>query len=105
MAVFNETMNEFIRKGAFERVRWMQNLEKTMLPSHIKRIQQNDKTVMQEVVIPRWVTWDLLFEWANKKNTSSGRRCILCANLDENGIDFKERFICENCFLKLKHLE
>ena len=95
---------EFTRRGDQEKVRWLKNLDKAFLPSVVERIQQNDKSVLKETVVPKWVTWDFLYEWAMSKKVSRGTRCILCNELSESGINFKEKFICEGCFLKLKNL-
>lgn len=97
---------EWMRKGALDRVKFLESMDKTILPSQMKRIQQNDKTVLIEMVLPKWVKWDLLREWAkNAKVKGKGRRCILCAETSASGIDFNEKFICEHCFLKLKHAD
>jgi len=104
MGMFEEKMLDLMRKGDEEKVKWMKSLNKTIMGSQIKRIQQNDKSVLRELVVPKWVTWDLLYDWAQGKQIAKGRRCILCAEAYESGIDFNEKFICENCFIKLKNL-
>ena len=82
----------------------IENIEKFVLPSQVKKIQQNDKTVLKELVLPAWVNWELLYDWASTKKTGSGKTCILC-NLDAgNGVFFLEKYICESCFLKLKNI-
>jgi len=97
---------EMVRRGQNDRVEYLKNMHKLLLPSHLKRIQQNDKTVLKEIVLPQWLDWDLLFCWANEHKTKeTGRECILCNNIAENGIDFNEKYICEECFLKLKNKE
>lgn len=106
MDKFEARMIELTRRGDIEKVRWMKNIDKIILPTQIKRIQQNDKTVLRELVLPKWVSWDFLYEWANsKKPKEEGRLCILCNSSNEVGIDFLDKYICENCFLKLKNLE
>ncbi|MFH1586638.1 MAG: hypothetical protein ABID38_02180 [Candidatus Diapherotrites archaeon] len=105
MGVFEETKMNFFRRGDMEKVKWMENLHRTILPNQLKRIQQNDQRVLQELVLPKWVKWDLMYDWANSRTVSGGRMCILCNDHNENGIDFKEKYICEQCFLKLKNLE
>jgi hypothetical protein len=94
---------EFMRKGDVEKARYLETLERKLTPSQIIAIQQNDKSVLRELVLPSWVSWDLLREWAREKQVGTGRRCILCSELSESGIDFNEKFICEQCFLKLKY--
>ena len=104
---FEAKLLELTRRGDIEKMKWMKNINRIILPNHLKRIQQNDKSVLQELVLPKWVSWDLLYEWADgKKHKAEGERaCILCTNYNKVGIDFEEKFICENCFLKLKNLE
>ena len=104
MGIFDERKNEFYRKGAIDRVKWMEGLKKTILPSQLKKIQQNDKTVLQEIVLPKWANWELIYDWAQTHNSQTGRRCIFCYEPHENGADYMEKFICENCFLKIKNM-
>jgi hypothetical protein len=102
---FKEKKLQLLRKGDLEKVKFLETLHLKILPQHIKRIQQNDKSVLKELVLPKWVTWDLLFEWANSvKPAETLRRCALCDNFEELGIEFKEKWICQGCFLKLKEL-
>ncbi len=103
--LFDEKVLELMRRGAKEKADYLKNLDNIILPSFVKRIQQNDKTVLKEIVVPGWVSWDLLFDWANSKKAKKGRRCILCNELEENGIDYNNKFVCERCFLKIKNME
>ena len=102
---FEEKKLEFLRKGDIEKVKFLESLNKKLIPSQIKRIQQNDKTVLNELVLPKWLSWDLLFDWANNVKLSNGlKRCIFCDKVDAVFIDFKEKFVCHDCFMKLKEL-
>ncbi len=103
MGKFETKKTELLRKGAMEKVKWLENIDKSIMPSAAKRIQQNDKTVLKDLVLPSWVSWDILQDWAASKG-GTGRTCILCNNKAENGIDFREKYICETCFLKVKTL-
>src|SRR3989338_9817545 len=97
---------DFIRRGQKDRIEFFESLAKGMLPSQIKRIQQNDKGVLKEIVLPEWLKWDTLFEWSNTlRVTERGVPCILCGNETKNWIEFKEKYICEDCFLKIKNTE
>lgn len=101
-----EKILELTRKGDLEKARFLKNLHKKILPSQFEKIKKNDKSVFQELFMPKWVTWEILRAWAdNFKLPGKGKNCILCNNKNENGIDFNEKFICENCFVRLKHLE
>jgi len=106
MDAWEQKMVEFLRRGQKDRVDYFEGLHKSMLPSQLKHVQQNDKTILKELVLPKWMTWELLFEWANRHKVNENTRpCILCNNENDAGIDFMEKFICDYCFLKLKNME
>ena len=103
---FEQAVVDFTRKGALEKVKFLENLHKRVMPSQLERIQKNDKSVLPELFMPKWVSWELLRAWAdNFKAPGIGKACILCGQKSELGIDFNEKFICENCFVRLKQLE
>src|SRR3989344_8665708 len=100
---FEEQYTELRRKGAKEKYLWMENLDLKILPSQKKRIQANDKTVLRELIIPKWVSWELLYSWATKEmGVENGKECIICNQSQEFGIKMENKFICQNCFIKLK---
>ena len=106
MDPWEQKMVDFIRHGHKDRVEYLKTLDKAILPSQLKRIQQNDKSIAEDLVLPEWMEWDLLYEWAQRQKTGEkGRTCILCDQEMENGMDFNEKFVCENCFLKIKNME
>lgn len=103
---FEQTITDFTRKGALEKVKLLRSLHKKIMPSQFEKIQKNDKSVLAELFMPKWVSWELLRAWAdNFKMPGKGKQCILCGEQSEIGLDFNEKFICENCFVRLKHLE
>ena len=102
--MFEQKLLELSRRGDSEKSTYLKNLDNTVLPSFVKRIQQNDRSVLKEMVVPGWVPWDLLRDWADSKGERKGRRCILCDGFSEIGVDFKNKYICEYCFLKIKNL-
>ena len=102
--IFESMKLEMIRRGQGDRVTFLENLPKQIPPSQILRIQQNDKTVLKDMVLPKWLEWDTLFLWSNQYAIGKGRPCILCNRHEEHGLDFKEKWICEGCFLKIKDL-
>lgn len=104
MTFFEEKMQEFARKGDSEKIKWMKNISSIIPPSQMKRIQDNDKSVLKELFVPKWVSWDLLYSWAVEQTTSHGITCVLCGKAEEHGLKFKERFICEHCFFELKNV-
>src|SRR3989344_3242761 len=104
MDLWEQRRLEFVKRGQNDRIKFLENLTNTILPVQLKRIQQNDKTVLKELVLPNWVEWELLHEWSNRHRAlENARECILCNEQQEAGMDFKEKFICENCFLRLKN--
>ena len=102
---FQERMDEWLRHGEKDKVNYINSLNKKILPSIVQRIQQNDRNVLKEIVLPKWLSWEMLFEWSQTQKVGMGRRCILCNSLQENGMDFNQKFICERCFLKIKNTE
>jgi len=103
---FEQTVVELTRKGAVDKVKFLKSLHKKVMPSQFERIKRNDKSVFKEMFMPKWVSWELLRAWAdNFQMPGKGKECILCGQKNETGIDFQEKFICENCFVRLKQLE
>ena len=102
-----ERLHEWMRHGDMEKVHWVENVNKKLMPSVLQRIKNNDKTVLREVVVPKWLDWELLREIVDRKPAKDrgGRHCILCDMMHENGIQFNEKFLCEDCFLKLKYMD
>ncbi|MEM4662637.1 MAG: hypothetical protein QXM75_01290 [Candidatus Diapherotrites archaeon] len=103
--LYKKKILEFTRKGNIDRVKWLENIDKYVLKTHAERIARNDKTVMQELMLPSWVTWELLRDWALMKTQKKGTQCVLCDEHSEVGIEFNKKFICEYCFLKIKNLK
>jgi len=103
---FEQTIIDLTRKGALDKVKLLKSFHKRIMPSQFERIQKNDKSVLKELFMPKWVSWELLRAWAdNFELEGKGKTCILCSQKNENGIDFQEKFICEPCFVRLKQLE
>jgi hypothetical protein len=102
---FEEKILELKRRGEINKAKWMENISKYVMESHKKRIQSNDKTVMQELVVPSWVSWELLREWATSSLSPGKKRCIICLEEEALGVEFKDKFLCYECFLGIKNLE
>ena len=103
---FEEKLLELVRRGDEEKASLLKNLHKKVLPSQLKRIQNNDKSVLKELFLPKWIGWSLLTSWASKyKLPMKGAECVLCSEQSPLGITFNERFICENCYVRLKNLK
>ena len=104
--IFEDRISELTRKGDRQKVNLLKSLRKKVMPSQLKRIHNGDKGVLQELFLPKWVSWDLLVDWASDfKERQQGRECVLCGNRSELGMDFQQKFICEGCFVKIKNLE
>ncbi len=102
---FEQTKTELTRKGDLKKVRFLESLRKRIMPSQVTRINQNDRSVLRECILPKWIRWELLRAWAdNFKEEGKGKICILCNSRSDLGVDFREKFICENCFIRLKNL-
>ncbi|MCX6799183.1 MAG: hypothetical protein NTW59_03755 [Candidatus Diapherotrites archaeon] len=102
---FEQTVLELTRKGDLKKVKFLRGLHRHIMPSQVARINQNDRGVLREIVLPKWVSWDLLRAWAdNFKEEGKGKICILCNSQSDLGVDFRDKFICENCFIRLKQL-
>lgn len=96
----------FVRHGHKDRVQFMETeLKRRVLPSQVERIKQNDKTVLGELVLPKWLDWDLLYEWSLRiEAPKKGHQCILCNEYAERGTDFNGKFICDPCFFRIKRM-
>ena len=96
-------MLEMVRRGQRDRVKYIQNLYRTILPAQVKRVQQNDKTVLKDLVLPEWLDWELLYEWSMRRRiVDNPRECILCNEVAELGVDYNQKFLCESCFFRIK---
>ncbi len=104
MDAWQQRMLEYVRRGQRDRVQFLENdLKRSILPTQLARIQQNDKTVGKELVLPKWLDWELLYEWSfTVRNSSSGTECILCNRNSERGNDFNGKFVCDECFFRIK---
>jgi len=102
--IFEEKLLDFKRKGDQEKVRFLEKLDNIIQKSQKKRIQANDKTILDEVIIPKWVPWEILYSWATREKGVKGKRCVFCSEVHELGVNLKEKFVCHDCFFELKSL-
>ncbi|MDO8627225.1 MAG: hypothetical protein Q7K42_02060 [Candidatus Diapherotrites archaeon] len=103
MTGISEKILEFTRRGDFEKVKWLKNIGKTIQQSQKMRIAQNDKSVLKELILPKWVNWDLLFTWALASSDKEGKQaCIICHTVTMLGTGFKGKFLCGECISDLK---
>ncbi len=102
---FEQKLLDLTCKKDMEKVKGLKSMGRTILQSLLRRIPQNDRTVLKELVLPEWVSWELLRDWADTQSLKkTGRVCIFCGESNDVGMEFMEKFVCENCFLRLKHL-
>ncbi|MEM4256984.1 MAG: hypothetical protein QXZ13_02845 [Candidatus Diapherotrites archaeon] len=104
MDKWEEIKFRLVKEGRSDRVKFLEGLNKIIPPSAVLKIRQNDKSVLQEIVLPSWLDWDTLFVWAQRQSVVKGMLCIFCAQASDVGVNFKEKWICEQCFLKLKEI-
>ena len=100
-------MAQLVRHGHKDRVRFLESgLIRSVLPTQLARIRQNDKTVLKELVLPPWLDWDTLYEWSFRvKPTESGTECILCNKNARRGTTFENKFICDECLFKIRGMQ
>jgi hypothetical protein len=104
--LFEKRYNEIVRRGDIEKLKWLDSIGKKIPSSYRKRIRLNDKSVLKEILVPKWVDWELLFDWANSSaSEADGKVCALCSDIREAGIKFNDRFVCEKCFKEIKSLK
>ena len=105
MGLFEEKYLDLKRKGAVDKFKWMEKIDQIILPSQRKRIQQNDKSVLKELVLPSWVSWDLLYDWAKSRQEDEGKHvCVFCHRFNQ-GINFKGKHLCWECFNEIKAVQ
>lgn len=102
---FEKTLNEFMRRGDMEKVKFLKSLSKRIMPTQVQRIRRNDKSVLAEMVLPAWMDWGLLKQWADENSEEeNGKVCALCSDIKDVGVKFNEKFICETCFKEIKSI-
>ena len=105
MGIYEDKILDLKRKGAEDKWRYLEKLETLVLPSQKKRIQQNDKTVLRELVLPSWISWELLFDWATQGMEQEDKKvCLFCHGLNQ-GINFKGKHVCWECFNEMKAVQ
>ena len=103
--LFDQAYSEFIQKKDVQKVRWLDQLPKRVPPVFLKRIQANDKTVLHELMMPAWLKWEVLYSWATQKTGQKDQNiCALCQQIQQNGIHFHSKFVCETCFKTLRSM-
>jgi len=90
------------RTGQLERARWLQTIDQKIPPLFKRRIIENDKSVLRELIMPSWVTWDFLRDWALED--ADEIRCSACGLVTENFTNYKNITICNECLENLRKM-
>ena len=98
---FEQIINNYLRKGLVGRADYLRKLDSLILPIHKKMIQENDRSVLRELILPKWMEWDVLVAWANK-DIEEHSRCLFCNRPAE--YEYKGQNICSKCISALKKI-
>ena len=95
MDEFESMILKMQRTGDLDKARWLESIDKKISPMFKQKIIANDKSVLRELILPSWLTWDILRTWAMRDAETS--RCIFCQKEKDEGILFKGHFVCKDC--------
>jgi len=90
------------RSGALDKARWLQTIDQKVPPSFKKRIQDNDKSIYRELILPTWVTWDFLRDWA--LDDAEQVKCSACGQVTEGFTNYKSITLCTECLENLRKM-
>jgi len=90
------------RTGQQDKARWLKTIDQKVPPSFKKRIIQNDKTIFRELILPSWVTWEFLRDWA--LDDAQTIKCSACNAVTENFTNYKNITICNECLENLRKM-
>ena len=102
MPNMEEMIIKFHRVGALDRARWLETIDQKIPRSFKERIKLNDKKVLRELILPTWIEWDFLREWALSE--SAGEDCHFCGKNVEKYSIHRDNVICNNCIDEIKQL-
>jgi hypothetical protein len=94
---------KFQRVGERNKAKWLETIDQKIPPSFKERIKNNDKSITRELILPEWVTWDLLRQWALEESTEE--QCTACHNVASKFVVFKNAIICDECMDELRKLK
>ncbi len=95
MDEFESMILKMQRTGEIDRAKWLENIDKKIPGLFKQKIIDNDKSVLRELILPSWLTWDTLRLWAMRDMETSA--CIFCQQQKDEGTMFKGHFICTEC--------
>jgi len=90
------------RTGQKNKARWLKTIDQRIPPSFKKRIVENDKTVLRELIMPSWITWDFLRDWALED--ADEVICTACGKVAQYFINFKNITLCQECLESLRKM-
>lgn len=93
---------KYQRSGAHDKANWLSTIERRIPPSFKGRIIKNDKTVLRELILPNWVTWDLLRDWSLEDEDQA--KCTICSDIKAEFINYKNATICNDCLSEVKKI-
>jgi len=99
MDEFEAMILKMQRTGEIDKARWLQNIDQKIPSLFKQKIIDNDKSVLRELILPGWLTWDILRIWAMRDVESSS--CIFCQQNKDEGAMFKGHFVCVDCYNEL----
>jgi len=103
MENIEEMIMKYERIGARDRARWLETIDEKIPPSFKERIKANDKTVTRELILPTWVDWNLLRNWA--LDDKSKVTCSACHEDTSKYIVYDNLIICKDCLSEIKKLK
>jgi len=102
MNTFDDLIIQYERQGFHDRAKWLENIEQKIPASFKERIKKNDKSIFRELILPTWLTWDMLRAWALEGEENE--ICAICNNIAPSFVVYKSLIICNGCLEELKTL-
>ena len=99
---FQDYIDRYYRTGALDKAKWLETIDQKIPKSYKERIAKGDKSVLQELILPKWVTWEMLVEWV--KEEKKGEVCVICGKVVDNYITIHGKVVCMSCITEIKKL-
>jgi hypothetical protein len=103
MGKLDEIILQWHRIGQKDRARWLETIDIRIPNSFKERIKQNDKKVLQELILPTWLEWDILRTWALEGDDSA--TCNICGSVTEKFTNVKNATVCGDCIREIKNVK
>ncbi len=95
----NDLILKYQRTGNLDKARWLETIDKRIPLSFKKRIIENDKTVLRELILPNWLTWEFLRDWA--MDDAQQVICSACGERVTEFVHYKQINLCRECLESL----